>query len=57
MFLGLWVFLLQSSLCADVVKQVLLRVTVMGGEVCFNERLQALGGWAAFGEVELVEGF
>jgi len=40
-----------------VVKQILLGVAVVGGEVFLDECMQLLGGGIAAGEVELAQGF
>ena len=40
-----------------MVKQILLGVAVVGGEVFLNECMQLLGGGIAAGEVELAQGF
>jgi len=40
-----------------VVKQILLGVAVVGGEVFLDECTQLLGGGIAAGEVELAQGF
>ena len=40
-----------------MVKQVLLGVAVVGGEVFLDECMQLLGGGIAAGEVELAQGF
>ena len=40
-----------------MVKQILLGVAVVGGEVFLDECMQLLGGGIAAGEVELAQGF
>tara|TARA_B110000438_G_scaffold6949_1_gene6850 strand:+ start:1856 stop:2053 length:198 start_codon:yes stop_codon:yes gene_type:complete len=47
----------QPALRAHVVKQVLLGVAVVGGEVFLDECTQLLGGGIAAWEIKLAEGF
>ena len=47
----------QPALRAHVMKQILLGVAVVGGEVFLDECMQLLGGGIAAGEVELAQGF